>query len=284
MRLGWALVMTMSALLACAGVLSATVEGKQIKTLYDENGARIHHGNLGRSLRVTKASDENENATGEKDLTLAEERISFITNVKHGFWEMFGVSTATAKKRIGIPANVYGPALANEKKFPEYLSYVNRKEKNRMWEDAHRHIPTTEYWLAMEKQLGPIDSLQRLNEIKNTNAFRFFKRYAQKFDASMVSVMRSGYHDPKYYGNDYKKATNMIEWGVRAEIWGKNKIEPSDVNKWLKDAKGHLKDEDIQGIWNIYSKYYTPGKQPTLLQMEAAEKAELEKFILRQAS
>ncbi|OWZ20139.1 RxLR effector protein [Phytophthora megakarya] len=280
-RLRWIVVLTVSALLASAGVLSSTVEATQVKSLFDENAARTHrYDNRGRSLRVTQAPDESENATGKKHSTVAEERISFTANIKLGFWETIGVSPATAKKWLGMPANVFGPALLNEKKFPQYLSYYNRIEKNEMWLHADRFVATTQYWANMEVELRrSINNLEDLKAaIKGTNAFRKYKRYAHTFDDKIVNVMGSGYHNPTNFGNDLKKA-KAIEWWVRAEIWGEYKIDPYYVTTWMKNAR-------------LGESYYTHYKDAfdaapvklTLLGKEKADKAALKKFMLAEGS
>ncbi|OWZ06388.1 RxLR effector protein [Phytophthora megakarya] len=280
MRPEWVLVLTVSALLICSSVLSSPVEARQLKSLLSDEAVLIHHDD--RSLRTTKESNENEGATGEND---SEERISWKAQLKLIWWETIGVSTNKAKQKLKIPENVFGPALANEEKFPVYLSYVNRIERNDMWTDANRHIATTEYWLAMEKRLGKIDTPEKLDAIKNTNEFRIFKRYAHIFDDSIVGDMRSGYYDPIHYGNDLERATNMMEWNVRADIWGKFRRDPDDVQTWLDDAKSVLKNADFKDVYKVYLTSYSNTKvTPTLLGAQVADKAELKRFMLAKGS
>ncbi|OWZ04114.1 hypothetical protein PHMEG_00024039 [Phytophthora megakarya] len=154
-----------------------------------------------------------------------------------------------------------------------------------MWVDADRQVATTNYWRAMEKRLGKIDTQEKLDAAKNTNEFRMFKRYAHTFDDSIASDMRSGYSDPRNYGNDLTKATNMMEWKARAEIWGEFKIHPEDVRTWLDDAKSVLMNANFDDIYRVYlASYDIALVKPTLLGAEAADKAVLKRFMLAEGS
>ncbi|OWY99497.1 RxLR effector protein [Phytophthora megakarya] len=178
-----------------------------------------------------------------------------------------------------MPVDVYGPALAHQKEFPAYLSYYNRIEKNTMWKHADRHFPTTYYWKNMEKELGrQINTLKELNSIRNTNAFRKYKRYAHTFDESTISVMESTYRNPTDFGNDLANA-KWIEWWVRAEIWGKYKIEPHYVKKWVENAGLH------SSYYHHYEKAFddAPPKM-TLIQREKADKESLKGFMIAKGS
>ncbi|OWZ07504.1 RxLR effector protein [Phytophthora megakarya] len=151
-----------------------------------------------------------------------------------------------------------------------------------MWNDIHKRVPTTDYWLAMEEKLKKqIKTVQDLDGIKNTNEFRIFKRYAHLFDSSIVGHMHSGYYNPTHFGNDFTKATNMMEWRARAEIWGEYKIHPADVKMWMADAKTWLSKANTDEIYRVYEPIYSKApRQPSLPEAQAADKEVLRKFML----
>ncbi|EGZ13781.1 hypothetical protein PHYSODRAFT_513852, partial [Phytophthora sojae] len=106
-----------------------------------------------------------------------------------------------------------GTALTSHKNYNLLVKYVDTAEMYRLNKWARGGFPTYDIWV--ELGLGRVTSLAQIEQVKNTNAYRIYKRYVNAFDDSVISTMGSGYHLPKLVSD---KAT-PAEMTARAQIW-----------------------------------------------------------------
>ncbi|OWZ09168.1 Avirulence (Avh) protein [Phytophthora megakarya] len=125
--------------------------------------------------------------------------------------------TSYVRKKLGLENLKYGK-LARHKNFDGFVSYVDWAESRELSKKAHNHVPTYSVW--KDNGLDRVTNVDDLNAIRQTDAFRIYRRYVNILDNLELSTIKAGYgylYPHKYIGEDGTKMERMARFQIMGE-------------------------------------------------------------------
>jgi hypothetical protein len=260
MRLYHVLVAVTAALLAAgSSSTAAAIKSSTLTRLDSESSNEVHDsGSWKRSLRLVEDDDGDggDSTTTEArggGLSALSSKVSkkIPTDVKISLWHSLGKSDDYAEKHLGL-AGLSGTALTTHKNYQRLVKYVDTTEKHKMYKLARGGFLPTSVW--EQQGLGKITRLTP--QIKSSEGFRVYSRYANIFDDVMESTMGSGYYLPSKLISE--KAT-PLEMTLRAQFWAEARRSDDFVRTML--GLQHLKGAKLTA--HKYYSYYLKHVKPT---------------------